>query len=666
MLARHAVLTPSKSSGPPQLLSHKRPASVTHLGSTLLQHRGRGSHLLSTGDPPLCFLTLTKCKSSNSFVLTFIQNAGGVRTPSRSLRVRYFLSLLLTSLLRYFDLPTAFLQRVDGIGGKVFKSLDQAAGPAHLHPINLCRSAEAEMDAHVVIGNVAGAAAHFVNKSARARFHGNASADAVAVGFDPNRPKGDPVVPVARVVDQKRRRSVHVADHRGHAAIIPQVADRQTARRTYGRDPGPRRRGNIREGSVAIVVIQNPGLLEIAAEMLAIHFRVDVAVGEEQIGPAVVVEIEKRDAPAEVLRVEPESRGKGFVVEGAVAIVAVERGGIVGEIGFEQIEFAVAVVVGNGRAHAGLLAPVVVESGAGDDGNVGERAVVIVVVKNAGGAVAGDINVRPAVVVVIKSGNAEGVMPVGLIDAGFGSDIFENAVAKIVIKNIFRPRQAAWAAHHRHAFPHAGGPLAGSGRGGQIEIDVVGDEQIELAVAVVVNKGAAGAPGFSVAGNLGFLADVGEGAVAVVVVEDVFAVVRDVEIFPAVVVVVADAYALARPGVSQAGFCGDVGESAVMVVAIEVARWGFPWREGIKRRAVHDKNVGPAVVVIVKDGDARSGGFDNVLFRVFAAENHRCVQPGLLRDIDKMRGRFSVGALRMTGGLGRERGEAEGQPCAKP
>src|SRR5216684_1953531 len=233
MLARHAVLlTRSKSSGPPQLPSCKWPASVTHLGSTLLQHRARRSHLLSTLNPSLCFLTLTKCKSSNSFVLTFIQNAGGVRTPSRSLRVRYFLSLLLTSLLRYFDLPTAFLQRVDGIGGKIFKSLDQAAGPAHLHPINLCRSAEAEMDAHVVIGNVAGAAAHFVNESARACFHRDSCPDAVAVGFDPDRPKRDPVVPVARVVDQKRRRSVHVADDCGNTAIIPQVSDRKTARRT--------------------------------------------------------------------------------------------------------------------------------------------------------------------------------------------------------------------------------------------------------------------------------------------------------------------------------------------------------------------------------------------------------------------------------------------------
>src|SRR6266851_775597 len=78
------LLTAARSSVRPQLLSCKRPASVTHLGSTLLQHRARRSHLLSTLNPSLCSLTLTKCKFSNSFVLTFIQNAGGVggRAPA--------------------------------------------------------------------------------------------------------------------------------------------------------------------------------------------------------------------------------------------------------------------------------------------------------------------------------------------------------------------------------------------------------------------------------------------------------------------------------------------------------------------------------------------------------------------------------------------------------
>ncbi len=56
-------------------------------------------------------------------------------------------------------------------------------------------------------------------------------------------------------------------------------------------------------------------------------------------------------------------------------------------------------------------------------------------------------------------------------------------------------------------------------------------------------------------GEAGLGGDVGEGAVAVVAVEDILAVVADEEIVEAVVVVVADAAALAPAGcVLESGF----------------------------------------------------------------------------------------------------------------
>ena len=100
---------------------------------------------------------------------------------------------------------------------------------------------------------------------------------------------------------------------------------------------------------------------------------------------------------------------------------------------------AVAVVVGDRRAHAGLLASVFVEGRAGGDRDVGEGSVVIVAVENAGRAVAGDEDVGPAVVVEVERGDAEGVVAVGLVDVGFGGDVFEGAVAAIVVKNVLRP-----------------------------------------------------------------------------------------------------------------------------------------------------------------------------------------------------------------------------------
>jgi len=91
------------------------------------------------------------------------------------------------------------------------------------------------------------------------------------------------------------------------------------------------------------------------------------------------------------------------------------------------------------------------------------------------------------------------------------------------------------------------GRIRGLG-GGEIHVNVIGDEEIELAVAVVVNESAAGIPALAASGDAGFFRYFGEGAVAVVVVEAVFAKVADEEIVEAVVVVVADAAALPPAG----------------------------------------------------------------------------------------------------------------------
>ena len=67
------------------------------------------------------------------------------------------------------------------------------------------------------------------------------------------------------------------------------------------------------------------------------------------------------------------------------------------------------------------------------------------------------------------------------------------------------------AAHYRDTLPEAVGAFARAGRGCKIKVDIVGDHEIEVAVAVVVDEGAAGAPGFAGARDAGFVADFGEG-----------------------------------------------------------------------------------------------------------------------------------------------------------
>src|SRR6266436_2478035 len=106
-------------------------------------------------------------------------------------------------------------------------------------------------------------------------------------------------------------------------------------------------------------------------------------------------------------------------------------------------------------------------------------------------------------------------MAVGSIDVGFRCDVLERAVAPVVVEDVLRAGKSAGSAHHGHSFPHAGRALTGSGSGRKVEVDVVGDHEIEVAVAIVVNPGAPRAPRLAGPRYASFLRHLGEGAVLI-------------------------------------------------------------------------------------------------------------------------------------------------------
>ena len=110
------------------------------------------------------------------------------------------------------------------------------------------------------------------------------------------------------------------------------------------------------------------------------------------------------------------------------------------------------------------------------------------------------------------------------------------------------------------------------------ELHKLADEQIQPPIVVVVKPDRAGGP--SRRGYAGFLGHIGKGAIAVVVIQDASAVLRNVQIRKAVAIVVADGHALAISAGRDAGFLGHIGEGAVAIVAIEsVAQGG----SGVKK-----------------------------------------------------------------------------------
>ena len=161
----------------------------------------------------------------------------------------------------------------------------------------------------------------------------------------------------------------------------------------------------------------------VATQVRFIHFGIDVPVGEDQIGPTVIIEVEEHGSPAEVLRMQAEPRSKCNVGKNSISTVLVKDGSVIGKVRFKNVQAAVAVVIGDSGTHTGLLASVFIKRHACHYRNVGERAVAIVVVQNAGDAIAGNIDVWPAVIVEIKGRDAERVVSVGFVDVCLGGDV---------------------------------------------------------------------------------------------------------------------------------------------------------------------------------------------------------------------------------------------------
>ncbi len=81
----------------------------------------------------------------------------------------------------------------------------------------------------------------------------------------------------------------------------------------------------------------------------------------------------------------------------------------------------------------------------------------------------------------------------------FSGDVGEGAVAVVVVEDVLAAVEAGRAAGDLHAFVGAAGGFGQRG-GLDVEVDVVGDEEIEVAVLVVVEEGAAGVPALALSG----------------------------------------------------------------------------------------------------------------------------------------------------------------------
>src|SRR5580658_924006 len=168
-----------------------------------------------------------------------------------------------------------------------------------------------------------------------------------------------------------------------------------------------------------------------------------------------------------------------------------------------------------------------------------------------------------------------------------------------------------------------------------VVMQISGDKQIQPPIAVVVAPCGAGMPCRRIVERYaGLLGNIGKRSVVIVVVEAVLAPVRHKDIGPAVVVVVRNGHAETPAVVGHAGLGRHVGERAVVVI-MKQRRVGRRLLavERIKGRAVDDINIEPAVVVVVDQPHAGALGLDDVLLLRTAHLVRPMGQSGLLRIV---------------------------------
>src|SRR5437667_4270090 len=140
---------------------------------------------------------------------------------------------------------------------------------------------------------------------------------------------------------------------------------------------------------------------------MLINLRIHMAVGDGNVLPAVVVEVEKFYAEAKKRNTDwPKVRRADHVSEFAMVVVVVEIVAVLGKVRFDDVGPPVVVVVSGVNAHAGLFFAVGAVGSPGFGANFRESSLAVVVVEHAWGGIVGHVKIEAAVAVIIEPDHA--------------------------------------------------------------------------------------------------------------------------------------------------------------------------------------------------------------------------------------------------------------------
>src|SRR5579872_1394890 len=156
-----------------------------------------------------------------------------------------------------------------------------------------------------------------------------------------------------------------------------------------------------------------------------------------------------------------------------------------------------------------------------------------------------------------------------------------------------------------------------------------------MAVAVIVHKAATCAPSSVRVQQPRGLGDIRKSAVAVVAIKAVLSEIGAENVLESVVVVISDANTVSPAGGMQSGLFSHVGKRSIAVVFVQAVR-GFG-RSAIESGSAEQKNVDPAIIVVIDKGAAAAVRLKDIFLAVDAAVDGRLMQSSGLGNIYEMR-----------------------------
>src|ERR1700730_4914399 len=258
------------------------------------------------------------------------------------------------------------------------------------------------MQTQVVLRKITSASAYLAELLDTSSADAHTGSDRGAIALGAHEFEKDAVKAVVIRVEKDRRRRSYVQHDDVDVSGIENVTEGSASPRFQGQTLQARLSRNFVKSSIPIIAVQQHRFAEARADFYVVYLRIYVAVGYKKVQPSVVIHVKKTRTPADVRIVWlPNSGSPAHIIESFGAQVAVQRIGLLFKVGNKKAQVPAMVVIAKIHSHIPQFHAFTAQRDPGQQAHVGERAVVIVVIKIVGHRIVGHEQVLPSVIVII-------------------------------------------------------------------------------------------------------------------------------------------------------------------------------------------------------------------------------------------------------------------------